>query len=622
MEPKQTSQNPSPRPDNPGFSAGKSRVIGVWIFAAVAALVAGPAAWSWMHMHRPTDFKKLARAYGSTCSIQKPPVVNHAGTLVGLIHTSEKGVGVFIADTRTKTERTLCDVKDMDYIKTSVAWVFGWSPDDKIFAYSWSDNLHDGLFFWEGNGEKPVGEVTLTNGIQALAWVTADECAYLDKGNKLAVLKWDNDVWQQTGAWTLPKTNGAPHSLLAMGTNAVAWQTDQGIWRLDLSSGGMTRCYFDPASHLESICYSENGGSFLVVETAAGRNRRASRDAAFTLGEVIVGTGTNAPDFKQLAQEISILDAHWINRGKGYAYRAANGENRTKLVVKPEAFWPGKSVFTRGSAGSIICDGDGPHVYALASLTNEPPGVWQCDSPDNLRQLFSACGGGETELHWQPMLVGYAPYETHNARFDLVPPVNFSRHKKYPLVIGMTGYAWAQVPHATYAQCLANAGAYVALTGYSFGHGGDEALATALNHTNNVLAVYKCLAAHPNVDTSRVYLFAFSMSTVAVSAMVKQYPGLWRGVMLFNPGDLPEAKEGMTRSLLVTAGASENWLINRLPRYRDELSKVGIPMTSYVHQGCQHIERAQHVMYERSLLMADMVFGTHCADSLDANQQK
>jgi predicted peptidase len=211
------------------------------------------------------------------------------------------------------------------------------------------------------------------------------------------------------------------------------------------------------------------------------------------------------------------------------------------------------------------------------------------------------------EVHFQPAIVSETKFgKGVREKYTLISPAGFLRQNKYPLIIGMQGYDWMTVGHATYSQAMANSGAYVALTGYHYTHQSEDEL---LAYTNDVLAVYNQMMKNPNVDTNRVYIFAFSSSTLVVNELIKEYPGRWRGIMLFSPtAQLPEPEENMTMQALITAGSDEDYLWKKYPAYQENLDKVGIPMTWYVHPDSGHIERSQNTMYKKALLMGNMVF--------------
>jgi predicted peptidase len=207
------------------------------------------------------------------------------------------------------------------------------------------------------------------------------------------------------------------------------------------------------------------------------------------------------------------------------------------------------------------------------------------------------------------VLTGYAPYANHKAKYALIPPVHFSRQKKYPLVIGLSGYQWTPLAYATYAQSLAHCGAFVALTGLTFGANDETRLERFHTHTNNVLAIYNQLTANPSVDRDRVYLFAFSQSTLILNDLVRDYPGTWRGIILLNPGGTPEnlPRDSRLKTVLASAGEVESQA-QRFSQYQMELSQIGVPMRWYLEPDSAHFERSQNTLRDRTLLMIQTVF--------------
>src|ERR1035438_4222431 len=98
-----------------------SRIVPtIWIVAAITALFSAQALWK--GTNDPHDIKPLAKELSSIFVIQKLPTVNHVGNLVGVIHTTKQGIGVFLSNADTKAEYKLCEVKDSDYMASS-AWV-------------------------------------------------------------------------------------------------------------------------------------------------------------------------------------------------------------------------------------------------------------------------------------------------------------------------------------------------------------------------------------------------------------------------------------------------------------------------------------------------------------------
>lgn len=569
------------------------RRVGVWLFIGALLLVLVRGVWGWVNY--PHDYKQVARNYAAVRSIQKPPVINHAENKLGLVYTTARGVGVFVVDATSGKEAKVAEVKDEQYWdKARLNSLFGWSTDDSIFAFSWSDrDERIQLQFWNGDGTERMGELELTNGITSFAWLSSNSCVYLDRDATLVYADNQLGYWWGKKSWTLPRTNGMPRSLMRMNLGRWAWQTDNHLWQMDMETGEMAKIYSRPGYAFEASSYFERTEAFLVAEST----NRATTSVLFALTN-----SSNGWMRSDLARMPTIRDVEWLNDGKGYACHVRRGE-QNYLAVRAELETGETSYFKEGGVISACpTDGHG-NAFALAVVSNEPPSVWRCDGK-SLALAFPAWGEGGVP-RCQSDLTGYAPYDTHNARFTLVPPAHFSRAKKYPLVIGLGSSVWAPVPHAVCVQTLANSGAYVAMTGFVFR---EDSRAASLQHTNQINAIYSFLAANPNVDTNRVYIFAFSASTAAVCEQVKQFPGRYRGIILLHPAELPKAVAGITGKVLVTDGSENPGAKDRLIKYQEELCKAGIPMRWFIHEGGGHIARAQDIMRERAELMTEMVF--------------
>lgn len=565
---------------------------GLWIVLGISAILAVRMGWSWLHY--PHQLEQLAREFSSFNAYREAPVINHTGTMLGMIHNTPDGVGVFLANLTDKTEIKICEEKGSDDMGDPD--IFGWAPGDDTIAYRWDVTLR----FANNDGKTEPGEIE-TPFLAAFTWLSPDRCAYIDtnanadNSMQLAVAQMVGGAWKETSSWPLQVTDGKPRSLQTFATNVVVWQTDHSIWQMDLASGETKTLFSNPGGVISSLSYSRETGKFLFVEAV---NRR--------LSDLVAWSGGVKKTLS--AQSGRMENAQWIDQGRGYVYSIAKGEN-SELRVKTDVEPKEQTFFSDGQVASVFGGGERSRVYVLASWTNEAPSVWCCDLNDgSISRLFSPWGFTNLPVHFQPALVGYAPMPNkHNERFVLIPPAHFSFHKKYPLVIGMQGYDWMNVAHATYSQALANCGVYVALTGYHYMHQSQEAL---LDYTNNVTAVYDQLIKNPNVDRNRVYLFAFSSSTLVVNHLIDSYPGRWRGIMLFNPtARLPVPDVRPFPPLLATAGSDENWLWKQFPDYQENLAQAGTPVEWFVHPNESHIERSKDTLYQRTLLMGRMIFG-------------
>ncbi len=574
----------------------KKQPNGIWPGAAVVIglilLFGGQQIWKWANS--PRDLQRLAKKFSSIYAYMEPPVVNHAGTAIGMIRNTPNGPGIFIADLVDKKERMICVTNDAADI--GQPHVYGWSPDDATFVYRWNVALH----FVNAAGTPIQGEIS-TPYMVGFTWLSVNSCVYIDSGTndengvQVAVARKIDTGWRETTNWPLTTIKGKPKALLAVDTNTVAWIADSAIWQMNVSSGKIQKLYSNTNGDITSLAYSGDTGTYLFVQAT----RRSRTSTLFTLFN---GTRTQESDGKSM-----IEDAKWIDHGKSCIYRVNDGDN-SFLLSRELAKNKEAKFFPRFQIYDSSCHDNDSRVYVFASRTNEAPSLWQCDvATGNTSRLLTPWGFKDAPVCFQPALDGYAPMPNkHFNHFVLIPPADFSRQKKYPLVIGMQGYDWMNVAHATYSQALANCGAYVALTGYHYTRQSTDAL---LDYTNNVMAVYNQMAKNPNVDTSRVYIFAFSSSTIVVNCLIEAHPSLWRGAMLFNPtAPLPTPNAKHFPKLLVTAGSDEEWLWKQFPAYKGKMAQAGIAVETHVHADTGHIERSQNTLNERAMLMGKFVF--------------
>lgn len=292
----------------------------------------------WKQAHYPHQTKELAEEFSRISIIQTRPVLNHAGTSVCIIHTTEHGVGVFVADIKTRTERKLYEIKDSDYDAHGTG-VFGWSPDDKAFAFSWNQML----LFWTDNGNRAIEETLSSNGAELFAWSSPDSCASVDRVPVLHLFKFDEGHWHANGDWPLANNDGPPYAFVAMGINSVAWQTGKAIWQMNFDSGEMKRCYSTPKGDIVSMSYSKFTDEFLLLVNT----NRAMVSTLLTVSRTATVGRPFAPE------RFLIREAQWINKGHGYVCREVSGDT-TLIMAKAGDGTPEKTFFRRSGVESLF----------------------------------------------------------------------------------------------------------------------------------------------------------------------------------------------------------------------------------------------------------------------------
>ncbi|MGA4644476.1 hypothetical protein [Limisphaera sp. 4302-co] len=547
----------------------------------------------WIEGTYPREAVAVAEALGRASVLQKPPLVDEAGRRVGMIRTTERGIEVVVLDMETGEEKRLLECPDAFY-DPGTAQVFDWRPNGAGLAFGMLQSVH---FLDDGNGEVfPLGE--WYGGVR---WMEGRGWMCLRNDGLLRQFRREEGHWQVVREWNLPQLDGGVRSFHVTGRDRIAWADSKSLWEGDLEAGRWQVLWRDDRGQVRSVDYDVGRDLFLVTYSYR-TNRRDMAELVAVGGSRATGWG----GARVLVEEESVLDGRWLNGGEGWAYRSVRN-NRPRGIVRVGGVGGVTRVLEMEAVYGICTAQEGRILFLHGSLTNEPPGLWRYEiGSDRLTCAWWPVERGVALPALQPVLSGRAPWGAgHWATFDLVPPAGYRRGKKYPLVIGLGTYEWTPIAHGVSAQALARAGAYVALVRYRWNQSRVE---TVYEHTNHVLAVERVMREHPSVDGGRVYLYGFSAGTLVVCRLAEMYPGRYRGLMVFNPSDLPEPVEGLTRRVLATAGQTES-MERRFRRWEEELCKVGIPFEWHEHPDGQHIIRAKASLRERAVWTLDFVFG-------------
>jgi predicted esterase len=125
------------------------------------------------------------------------------------------------------------------------------------------------------------------------------------------------------------------------------------------------------------------------------------------------------------------------------------------------------------------------------------------------------------------------------------------------------------------------------------------------------MGVYHALAHDPGIDTRRVYLFGASAETRYLSECVTQSPGLWKGIILLNPTQLPDFSKSppfqSRPKILISAGGEEHEA-DRLKKYQADALNWGVLVDYVIHPGEPHHLVGNAGELERTKAMMHFVF--------------
>jgi pimeloyl-ACP methyl ester carboxylesterase len=105
------------------------------------------------------------------------------------------------------------------------------------------------------------------------------------------------------------------------------------------------------------------------------------------------------------------------------------------------------------------------------------------------------------------------------------------------------------------------------------------------------------------MDLGQAYLFGQSAETRYLSQLAVQRPELWKGVILLNPGGLPELSAfpagRPVPNVLINFGETEGQ--ERFKRYQEEAARRGISVQVVMHKNLGHfVIQSGEAMLERT----------------------
>jgi len=608
-----------------------------WVVILAIGLVAGRAVW--LYTSAPAHLDAIAGEVGNVAYMVKNEGVwkngkmqlNHTGNKILFCQSSEKGVGVFLADVAGGQNKMVFEEKEICFGQGphGVLKVYPWSPDDRRFVYG-----HQGSGTLNGDYDRPNETVLTVYNAEA----GAEEATLEIPDGQVAELDWlSQDAFvsasgvngqdfclierQTDGQWRLQKLNKVvvgdnaaddPFcSLAAVSSNTVAWLQGSNIWTMNITSAAVTKLIELPVNKTNKITYasfdySKETRRFLIscVDNKADTLWQLPLDDLQGLKKIASMKRTHGKTWN---------DAIWVNGGRGFAYIVPSSASAGLVFQntsggKPATYFPEKSIqyFTAAP--------DGQHFYVVGDVSDEPgAGIWEYDAESKVLR----CVVPASEKPWQyakhiePQMTSIKLSETKAESVVIYPPAGYDRRssKKYPIVITSISYAAAQPYLSQYAEAIANAGAYFVdvdrpwnfrtPAGYTSWEGYINDI------TTNLLAT-KILT----FDKDRMFVLSNSAQSLALMNVLTNHPGLYKGAIFLvpsggfgNPSDL-EAGWKPFKILVSTQDGRDRGLKS----FQAEAWKSGMVMNYIVHPGTPHEFIAKQSQRERIRAMLHIIF--------------
>lgn len=308
---------------------------------------------------------------------------------------------------------------------------------------------------------------------------------------------------------------------------------------------------------------------------------------------------------KRIARDAFIENVQWLG-DHDLAYICRRSGHR-QVVFCDNAGNEKARAFANGDVACFSAAPANGKMAVTGSISNEPAhGIWLCDIESaKARSLVpdSDCPS--------PLARRVTPFRGsinlgpgRNVNCTIYPPTTVVSGRRYPLVIGDTLLGDA-IHGSLFLSGMAACGAYVAVVERPSWYAGIEQWGT------NVLSLCNNLKPDPAIDPHRIYLFAASAETRYLSDLVEQKPDLWKGVMLLNPGILPDfskANPFLKRPKVLVSVGGEEQAEERLRKFQEDALRSGALVEFIIHPGETHRLFGKTAKLDRIRKMEQFIF--------------
>ncbi len=561
-------------------------------------------AWHLIATRDKPRLEKVAAELVSTIEFFGTPVPNHTGAKLFYAQTSANGVTGYIVDSASG-KKTFLFEHEQSHLQG--VGLLGWSPDDKLFAYS-VRSPKGIISICDANSAGTLATVGESKIILGGVWLSDESFVYVNNNQDLSLIQKSGGDWHKSNLFTKKPaagpnkpdvaTNVKPATvrktpvrsnpaelvqcLTAISEKSVAWQQGGAIWKYDLGSDAPVKIWESTTNTLVNFCFSDERNVLKL------HCKNADGEFLFDLYPAFIWRDERITGFEQIKPPSGaiISSLTFIRNGFGYAY-LAKSQTFDAIVIKPGS--NSVPIQLTWEAGVDSFPANDNHVYITGSPTNGPLDIWDYD----VKAGALGCAVSGLELPFQHAGIVAATHEaTTNADgesvvYHLSPPVHFVAGKKYPLVISFNGVRWRPQEAA-----VPNAGCFLA------------SLNGIPNNVEDVVAVYQASIQHPGIAASRVYVMGVSAGANLAGILLQDRPDLWRGAILLSPVSFPDPSQLKVSRILIDSGGNDTYLkesggVSKLTQFQDAAALAGIPVTLSINQLASHVYRSNIAEEER-----------------------
>ena len=483
------------------------------------------------------------------------------------VRNTELGRTLFLKNTSSRKAKALHEIR-LDEMKHFA--LFGWSPEDRfLVAAQRRDRMapSPSLYLFDGGSGDLLIQATNLPSVVKLVWTGEDEFVFLDdrsncfKGTvEMSEGKEVSGVEYEEILKGVPQRGGG--ALVGMGGRRVGLARAGNLWAMNIDTSELTQLSsFTNKFTYEWLDYSPKEKAFLFCSPSEPPRKHPRYLYRFKPGAKKHGTLTALSD-------THTYNGRWVLDGGGYAYVGSEG-NGNFLAVNVRGDAEDRYMFEAGFVRAFSVNASRQRLLAFASKSIEPHGVWEYRIGE--RELVNVVAATNAPFADAKVLRPRNKTQRMKGRralpYTLIPPRDFKPGKRYPAVVdGPNSQRWRPEP-----QAIANAGIfYVAANRWGLASSDNFYKAA-----EDIAELRETMAKHPSIDPERIFLMGTSYGTRVMIPLIRDFPELWRGVILHSPVVNFELHDNYWRNprYLITIGEND--------RFYDEVRKFEI-------EACHH----------------------------------
>jgi len=304
---------------------------------------------------RPPHLDQVVEELGSISRFMGEPVVNHAGTKLLFIKTTDNGYGVFLVDLATGQRKLIYEelekgpgFGDLDES------LLGWAPDDKLLAYSRHGDQWE-LAVCDGESGATVAVMPVDHFIASAAWLTTKSFVFADSERTLYLAKPNIDEWSRPRAFKYFWDDS--HKLAKdQVENLARWDDNTVVWR---QGSTWWKCSSDSVAPEQVKNYANPDAQFTTATMDTGKANRAF--TWYEQGYNVTAPATGVPLHGTIFTNISLPD-HVYRMAPSYTANDAvlidaDFTNASLTLVSPASFTTLSFLLAAGNGNA-----DPPHV--------------------------------------------------------------------------------------------------------------------------------------------------------------------------------------------------------------------------------------------------------------------